>query len=106
MLRKAAPLLLTVLSLLGGLAVAGCSGQVPWSTDDPSAASSWSAFVQKAKDSGANDTQLSALFDGKVTFTEYEDAVNLAFDCLRTAGIDVIGGDVVNNRGFPEIDYS
>ncbi len=99
-------LLLTALSLLGGLALAGCSGQVPWSTDGPSAASSWAAFVQTAKDGGASEAQLAALSDGKVTFPEYEDAVNLALDCLRTAGIDVIGGDVVNTRGFPEIDYS
>lgn len=99
------PVLVTVASLIGGLALTGCSGSTPWS-NDASAASSWAAFVQEARDGGASETQLAALSDGKVTFTEYQDAVNASLDCLRAAGIDVIGVDVVNTRGFPEIDYS
>jgi hypothetical protein len=92
--------------LAGGLALTGFSGDLPWQAGDPSAASSWAAFVQEAKDSGASETQLAALSDGKVTFAEYEDATHAYLDCLREAGMTVEGGDEVDPTGRLQYGYS
>lgn len=91
------------LALLAVLAPAGCSVSTPWS-NNASAASRSAELIQEAKDEGASEAQLAALSDGKVTFTEYKDAIHNYLDCLRAAGMTVEGSDEVDGTG--RLQYS
>lgn len=50
--------------------------------------------------------QLAVLETGEVDFAAYEAAVGRTVSCMRQAGIDVVGTDPVETKGFPEILYS
>lgn len=63
-------------------------------------------LLTQAQEAGASAEQLAVLEAGEVSFGEYEAAVNRSIACMRAAGIDVVGGQVVDTRGFPEIPYS
>lgn len=62
--------------------------------------------VNLAREQGASEDQLAVLESGNVTFQQYETAVLSTVECLRGAGIDVIGDRVTDSRGYPEINYS
>ncbi|WP_282944535.1 hypothetical protein [Cellulomonas endometrii] len=62
--------------------------------------------VDVAREQGASDDQLAVLESGDVTFQQYEAAVGRTVECLRAAGIDVIGDRVTESSGYPEINYS
>lgn len=59
-----------------------------------------------AEERGASPEQLAIIEDGEISFDEYQVAVTRTVECLRSAGIDVIGTGVSSPRGFPEISYS
>lgn len=56
-----------------------------------------SGLVAEAREAGADESQLEILADGQVTYTEYEQAMNRAFACLRERDFDV---DVKGTRPF------
>ncbi len=94
---------LAALAATALLALAGCSGgdaaPEPATTVDP-------RLLESAQEGGASEEQLAVLQSGQVTFEQYQGSVNKAIACMREAGIEVIGDNVTQPRGFPEISYS
>ncbi len=86
------------------LALTGCSDDGA-SAPEPTATLD-ARLLESAREGGASDEQLAVLQGGQVTFEQYQTAVNLTVACMRDAGIEVIGDDVTQPRGFPEISYS
>lgn len=89
--------------------VSGCR------STEPEAAASGSAngevieasgLVEAARERGASEEQIAILEGGDVSFADYDAAVGRTLTCLREAGIEVVGGQVNEARGFPEIPYS
>lgn len=65
------------------------------------------SVLEEAEAGGASQDQLEVISTGpEITFTDYEQAVSRSVSCMKDAGIDVIGSDVRDYRGFPEIRYS
>jgi hypothetical protein len=96
--------MLAVLVLLSG-----CS------SSEPEAAASGSAngevieasgLVETARERGASEEQIAVLQGGDVSYADYDAAVGRTLACMRDAGIEVVGGQVSEARGFPEIPYS
>lgn len=54
----------------------------------------------------ADSFQRDLLDSGDITFDKYQEALGRTFLCMREAGVDVIGTDVTEPRGFPEVRYS
>lgn len=65
-----------------------------------------SGLVETARARGASEEQIEVLERGDISFADYDAAVGRTLTCLRDAGIDVVGGEVTEARGFPEIQYS
>lgn len=65
---------------------------------------------EQAADHDASAEQLAAIDAageaGKVDFDVLEAAVTRGLTCMTSAGIDVIGPSVNNDRGYPDIFYS
>lgn len=73
------------------LALAGCSSSDnSGSSSDEGTGAVAMADAETAADQGLVEQQ-EILADGKVTAAEYEDAINLTFDCLRDSGLDPRG---------------
>jgi len=62
--------------------------------------------VVAAREAGASEEQVAVLEGGEVSFADYEAAVNRSIACMRAAGIEVVGGEVDDSRGYPVIPYS
>lgn len=96
-------------SALLGLLASACTTQEP---GPPTAGSTEtgsvdaSGVIDAAREGGASEEQIAVLESGEIAFADYERAVANTLACLREAGIDVVGGDVTEQRGFPEIQYS
>ncbi|MFT4157433.1 MAG: hypothetical protein QM630_05815 [Microbacterium sp.] len=61
----------------------------------------------EAEAKGASQEQLDVIDKGAdVSFPDYEQAVSRTVSCIKDAGINVIGDEVTDYRGFPEIRYS
>lgn len=91
-----------VFTCVAALALGGCGD-----TPEPTAHSSIdSRILKSARAGGASAEQLAVLEGGKVTFEQYQAAVDLSIACIRGAGIEVIGDAVTESRGIPEIQYS
>lgn len=104
-------------ALVGALALlvlsSGCTPSEPKSSPsvegdggEGGEAAGSGGIVEEARNRGASDEQIAVLERGEVAFADYDAAVGRTLACLREAGIDVVGGEVSEARGFPEIDYS
>ena len=90
--------------LVGLLAVAGCSdtaGGPSAAAGGPASTATSNPFLSlstEAEQAGADPTQLEMLSDGRVDYSEYETAMNRAFDCMRAAGTTVnVAGTMMQN---------
>ncbi|WNM24694.1 hypothetical protein RN607_00955 [Demequina capsici] len=94
--------------VLTACSAGGSGGEAP--SSDSSLYGVWDAAAAEIPEfaplSEMSDAQREALSDGVVTFAEYEEGVHLALDCMRDAGIDVIGGEVDSSGPYPKIDYA
>jgi len=80
--------------------LAACGGP-----GEDSATSVASGLVAEAREAGADESQLEILADGQVTYTEYEQAMNRAFACLRERDFDVDVKGTKPFNGVTVLDY-
>jgi len=101
---------LTVGLMISAAACTGDDTSAPSRGPEPSGeatlAGAAGGALAAAREGEADAEQLAALDDAAVTFAEYEAAVGRTLACMREAGIDVVGAEVSETRGFPEIRYS
>lgn len=97
---------LVAVALLAAACSNGSSGAAGSQMTPPSWGEVVDATVEVARKQGASDDQLAVLESGDVTFQQYEAAVGRTVECLRAAGIDVVGDTVTDASGYPEINYS
>lgn len=64
------------------------------------------SFLDSARAGQASAEQVSVLEDGRVSFDEYQSAVDRTLSCMRDAGIDVGDSGVSRSRGFRVITYA
>lgn len=88
-----------------GCASSGTNSSAQATTSEQGAADGLS-MVERARQDGADESQLVLLENADIPFADYEQAVQRTIDCIRSAGIEVIGGEVTESRGFPMINYS
>ena len=90
--------------------VAGCTSTEPEAAESGTGGGGEvveaSGLVEAARARGASDEQIAVLVGGDISFADYDAAVGRTLACLRDVGIDVVGGEVTEARGFPEIQYS
>ncbi|MGV8979100.1 MAG: hypothetical protein ACOH17_13755 [Cellulomonas sp.] len=91
-----------VLVCVAALALGGCGG----APETAATSSSDSQLLASARERGASAEQLAMLEGAKVTFEQYQAAVDLSIACIRDAGIEVIGDAVTETSGLPSIEYS
>lgn len=93
---------------LGGCSLVGTSAPSGGSPSSPR--SSWDEEQAEIEDlapiEDMSEAQRASLADGVVTFDEYAQGVRLTLECMREAGIEVVGGDVDTTGPFPVIPYS
>ncbi len=64
------------------------------------------SVVEEARAAGASEAQLAVLETGKVSFAQYQQAVNLTIDCMRSHGIEVLEDQPSDKSGVMIISYS
>ena len=91
------------------LVACSCSGpKEPTPSAAPSGGGQGGSVVEQAR-AGAASTEQVAILErsgDEVAFEDYQAAIGRTIVCMRDQGIDVIGDEVTQSRGFPEIRYS
>lgn len=93
--------------LATAILLVGCTGSAEPDSDGDQTESPPESVRAEAEAGGASQEQLDVIDKGaEVSFSDYEQAVNRTISCMKEAGIDVIGNEVADYRGFPEVRYS
>lgn len=93
--------------LASAILLVGCTGPAEPDSHGDQPEPGPESLRAEAEAGGASQEQLDVIDKGSdVSFSDYEQAVNRTISCMTDAGIDVIGNDVADYRGLPEIRYS
>lgn len=63
-------------------------------------------ILEEARAAGASEEQLAVLERGEVSFAEYERALNAAFECMRSHGLEVLADPPSDRSGIMLITYA